>query len=369
MKRLLLFVAIIVTSVFTLQAQNCSDLFISKYAEGYSNNRAIEIYNPTNQPVDLSQYSVGRFRNGDLNYMPQALPAVMLQPYDTYLAVIDKRDSLGTCFEIPVWNGYQKWDTCRDSQTGMPIIDTSGNVIFCVQYANVTCSSGDIPHHLYGSEYNDFLDLQGKADGFFNPTYVSGGNTPFYFNGDDAVALVKGTTLLPDGSNIMDVVGVIGEDPGEAWSTWSGYWITKDRTIVRHPDVEKGVVAIANATGFQDTLSYAEWDIYPKNTFYVIDGGHDCSCDPTFVSTKQVNLNDFKIYPNPAPNGVVMVEAEANIETIIIYNVMGQELKSYSFNSRNVREEVQFRDLNTGIYLMSIRFEDNSMTTRKLIVE
>ncbi len=40
---------------FALQAQQ-ADLFFSEYLEGSSNNKALEIYNPTNQTVDLTQY-------------------------------------------------------------------------------------------------------------------------------------------------------------------------------------------------------------------------------------------------------------------------------------------------------------------------
>ena len=36
-------------------AQDCSELFISEYAEGWSNNKAIEIYNPTGADIDLSR--------------------------------------------------------------------------------------------------------------------------------------------------------------------------------------------------------------------------------------------------------------------------------------------------------------------------
>ena len=36
---------------------NASDLFISEYVEGSSNNKGIEIYNGTGASVDLSSYS------------------------------------------------------------------------------------------------------------------------------------------------------------------------------------------------------------------------------------------------------------------------------------------------------------------------
>ena len=41
-----------------------SDLFISEYIEGSSNNKAIEIYNPTSSSVNLSSYSIQKQSNG-----------------------------------------------------------------------------------------------------------------------------------------------------------------------------------------------------------------------------------------------------------------------------------------------------------------
>jgi hypothetical protein len=41
-----------------------TDLFFSEYLEGASNNKAIEIYNPTNATVNLSDYVIYRYNNG-----------------------------------------------------------------------------------------------------------------------------------------------------------------------------------------------------------------------------------------------------------------------------------------------------------------
>jgi len=63
MKKLLL----VIFSLFigsTLLAQDCSKLFISEYVEGSANNKAVEIYNPTDEAVDLSLYTVKRYSNG-----------------------------------------------------------------------------------------------------------------------------------------------------------------------------------------------------------------------------------------------------------------------------------------------------------------
>jgi predicted extracellular nuclease len=40
-------------SAFTMNAQNCSELFISEYVEGWSNNKAIELFNPTNETIEV----------------------------------------------------------------------------------------------------------------------------------------------------------------------------------------------------------------------------------------------------------------------------------------------------------------------------
>ncbi|MEZ4981082.1 MAG: lamin tail domain-containing protein [Saprospiraceae bacterium] len=66
-------------------AQDCGELFISEYVEGYGNNRALELYNPTNQVIDLSQYSVGRFSNGNTEFTGYKFQMVILFSLMMYL--------------------------------------------------------------------------------------------------------------------------------------------------------------------------------------------------------------------------------------------------------------------------------------------
>ncbi len=72
--------------------------------------------------------------------------------------------------------------------------------------------------------------------------------TVMQYNGDDAIALV-------DGSTLVDVFGVIGQDPGTAW-TWSGGGSSMSRTLVRSS-------ATTSPTTSWDT---SEWIIYPGDT-------------------------------------------------------------------------------------------------------
>src|SRR5690554_6602433 len=40
------------------------DLFFSEYIEGSSNNKALEVYNGTGAPVDLTGYTIEQYSNG-----------------------------------------------------------------------------------------------------------------------------------------------------------------------------------------------------------------------------------------------------------------------------------------------------------------
>jgi hypothetical protein len=42
----------------------CADLFFSEYVEGASNNKAVEIFNPTDQDISLTGYTVHTYNNG-----------------------------------------------------------------------------------------------------------------------------------------------------------------------------------------------------------------------------------------------------------------------------------------------------------------
>ena len=74
-----------------------------------------------------------------------------------------------------------------------------------------------------------------------------------WFNGDDAVVLRRGST-------VVDVIGQIGFDPGSEWGT--GLTSTADNTLRRKSSVTAGDPDGSNA--FDPAL---EWDGYATNTF------------------------------------------------------------------------------------------------------
>ena len=67
-----------------LFGQDCSQLFFSEYVEGWSNNKALEIYNPTGNEIDLSAYSVSRYSNGGTTPSTTQLEGI-INPYDVFV--------------------------------------------------------------------------------------------------------------------------------------------------------------------------------------------------------------------------------------------------------------------------------------------
>ena len=165
---------------------NATDLFISEYIEGSSNNKGIEIYNGTGATIDLSTYSLKHYNNG------ASTP--------TYTLALSGNLTNGSVYRI-----------VHSSQT------------------------------IFGTNYD--LSTTASAIGF---------------NGNDAMAIFNGTTLV-------DVVGPIGDA-----TDWG-----KDVTLVR-----KAAATVPNST-----YTSSDWDSYGTDivTYW---GAHTFSggSTKTFVS-------------------------------------------------------------------------------------
>ena len=378
MQKTLLFFGFLLFSA-GLMAQ-CSELFFSEYVEGYANNKAIEIYNPTDEAVELSDYSLARFSNGSTSLGSDKiiqLPQATLESNDVFVIVVDLRDTSlwDSQFDKPAWNGYNLVDTLFDIVSGLPLTDSLGNILFGPQYLDGNALFGDV----YREEY----DLQCKADAFLCPVYDD--NNVMYFNGNDAMALIKGTELAPDGSNLLDVIGVIGENPettiGEpAWVDENGFWVTRDRTLVRLPSIVGGRNAPQDVIFPDGSFIGEEWDSYRKNDFSYL-GIHNSVCNSTMqydryscssgpiASTYEINQVAFKMYPNPNTSGLLTVEAEEPIERVDIYNLLGQQVYRQELGSGSEKVELQIDQLQVGMYLVNLSFEDRKLSIQKLVVE
>jgi len=100
------------------------------------------------------------------------------------------------------------------------------------------------------------------------------------FNGDDAVAL-----YYDDGTKAayyVDIFGVIGDDPGSAW-TGDGDYTTVNKTLVRKSSVTGGITTNPSGTGSTAfTTLTIEWDMYDQDTATYL-GSHTMAGGSTLV--------------------------------------------------------------------------------------
>lgn len=260
-----------------LALAQCNELFISEYVEGLDNNKALEIYNPTNAAVNLADYRLVRWVNGSTtadqspNFTVQLTGTV--GPNSVYVAAINRVDTFTT-----------------GGGLGGPEIDPA----------------------LYSAV------LSAPSYGFYSAYYDVVGNFVLDFNGDDAISLEKWNGFSYDK---VDIFGLIGERPvdlqgmfGVGWSDVFPYWqtagpyITMDHTLIRKQTVLEGVTVNPGVpyTGAWDVSD--QWDDLSVNTFADL-GYHVCDCQTTSgcndlffseIVEGSGNNKAFEIYnPNP----------------------------------------------------------------------
>ena len=72
----------------------CSRLFFSEYIEGSGNNKAIEIYNPTSDTIDLYDYEISLYRNGSPIISASHILSGLLAPNDVYVLANPRANSI-----------------------------------------------------------------------------------------------------------------------------------------------------------------------------------------------------------------------------------------------------------------------------------
>jgi hypothetical protein len=306
MKKTLLFVSVF--ALGTTYAQNCSDLFISEYVEGSGNDKAIEIYNPTGAAINLTGYRLERFSNGEATSAAGG--------------VLNLSGSIDAYSTFVIVNGVGVTSTATGSSpAASPALQAMADLL-------------DVPYP-----------------------------APTFMNGNDAIALFNGATMI----DLMGKIGDAGMVSGQSWSDAfpydgsAGAWWTKDQTLIRKASVKVGVSV--NPDPFIVT---AEWDSLPKDTWTQL-GQHTCDC--LLGLNEMPKTVSFAVYPNPTSNGTVIISASEDIEYVEVVNMLGQVVLT-----ADVKELIKTTSLNTtsltkGIYTVRLRFTNKSASQTSLVIQ
>ncbi|MDP1744155.1 MAG: lamin tail domain-containing protein [Bacteroidota bacterium] len=301
-------------SVITLSASlaanaQCNELFISEYVEGAGNDKAIELYNPSNSPIDLTGYTLERYSGGSTTSAAGG--------------VLNLTGTVAAHSTFVIVNG----------QTTVENGGTSPAVTPALQAYATTPNNGQLDH-----------------------AYPA----PTYMNGDDAIALQKNGVKV-------DIFGKIGEDPGTSWSTAfpftdaQGTWITKDYTLQRKATVNGGVTV--NPTTFE---ALVEYDSLAEGTWTGL-GTHTCSCP---VGINEIdNSVSVIVYPNPSNNNFFNVSSSETIKVIELYNVVGQQVIQKEGNKTDKQIIVETGSLAKGIYTVKVLFVNNKTSIVKVSIQ
>jgi len=91
----------------------------------------------------------------------------------------------------------------------------------------------------------------------------------------------------------------------------------------------------------------------------------------TFLKINEPNVKDIqvKLYPNPASNKTTLEITELRTDAnVILYDMLGKELKTYSVKAKQDKLNIDLQDLNKGIYYIKISSQ-NHTSTKKIIVK
>ncbi|ARV08138.1 hypothetical protein BTO05_00215 [Winogradskyella sp. PC-19] len=251
----------------------------------------------------------------------------------------------------------------------------------------LTCVAGDDDSGTGGNNSQVCFDALVAADYYI---YVDGHNTN---TGAFTISLNTDSPLPPanddcdDAENIPDTsvtvngtnAGATDSAPGDACVTGNDVWYSFTT------DANGGDITVTIDSGF-------EYAIYtdcagtladacntgltgaPADTTYYLrigdDGSPSTRAEGTFsfslagsaLSTSDFDTETgFTYYPNPVKNTLTL-NAQQNIDTVTMYNMLGQEVLRLSPNSVNVT--VNMANLSTGAYFAKVSILGNTQTVR-----
>ncbi|SHI90824.1 Por secretion system C-terminal sorting domain-containing protein [Hymenobacter daecheongensis DSM 21074] len=334
-----------------------TELFLSEYTEGAhmanvsynggaslstGNERALEVFNPTLADVNLDAYSIRRYSNGS--------------------QVVTEEEKL-------------------KRKTGTNVLNSTAAFVYSNGESTITA-------------------ITSKADqlGAF-PVATPGPNTILrggvaYHNGNDAIGLVRWTSGTAGVGNpvLVDIFGVIGQDPGTSWSAQdaAGVLVTSaNQSLIRRPSVSIGTRTNPQPQGGTPTVRTGyniatEWESYssafpagggpadPASQSYARLGEHNDYTGPfgTYLPLKTLDKfnTGISIYPNPASGSATVEIKGVKVGSIVVLNNLGQTISAQPRGLGSEKLTLDISALKPGLYFVQCLSADGQIKVYKELV-
>ena len=359
MKHLLLFLSVLFTA-FYASAQAPTDLFFSEYVEGSGNNKALEIYNPTKETIDLSNYYVLRFSNGSSVFTEGGATHLTgsLESFKTFVLVNGQTTSTSSspaCSPVlqamaQQLDGVYPAPTYMNGNDAMALVKTPGGVPPNADMSNVT------PVDLFGQ-----INLGAAISAETGWSYVK----------DTALTYKNSAGVTVTGRVVNYIVKAKADDNatfGPFWMSW-----TSDHTLIRKPTVLKGVVSNPNpfivnmewdtAAAIVDTAGHLVYKDIWTNL-----GSHKCDASTAGIDDAPAG-SWLSIYPNPVISDRFSISSNIPVIEVEIFSVIGQSMYKEVLKKGQQQIEIGPIELHKGVYLVRVIASNKISVVKKILVK
>ncbi len=351
MKKLLLFIFILPALIAS--AQDCEDLFFSEYVEGSGNNKCLEIYNPTDEVIDLSQYWVTRFSNGSPVYDAGGKTQLegFILPYSTFILVNGQTEDT----DLGGGSTSPKCDPALQAK------GTEVNGMLDGDYPSPTYMNGNDAMALFKDPVGD-----GKYSDFI-PIDLFGAIADGMQSADEGWASFTQAWAY---RNIYDGEDLIGRD-----STWISkyivpegyYWLpwTSDQSLFRKKNIKHGVTLLPDSFNVK-----LEWDTVPGGQdAWIYLNDHTCDCASGSGVQNTIHPAEFFIAPNPVTGSQFTLYTTGDIEYVEILSITGQVLKQELVSLSTGRRTISVYGYRPGIYFIRTKTPGHQVLVKKFIIQ
>jgi hypothetical protein len=372
-------------------AQGCSLLFFSEYLEGNGANRALEIFNPTSQSIDFTEYSINYYSNGSAN------PTATFQGTGTIA-------SLGTFVIVSPGFGGNQADAELVALADVldPVGNVGGNDAVELVYLGTTVDLigiiGDDP----GNQGWAFGNSSTANNDLVRRTYINSPSADWAFVAGQwevhdltdyshiGSHQFDGCSASPMQISFDITTQSVTEDVGAVQITVEGFGITTDVSVT----VTAVGTATANfdyATLFPLTLNFnaninSQTFIIPivndiilegdetiemslssnDNVSYINQNSTIIILENDVIGVSEIDDSGLKIYPNPVADQLY-VNAKDKISSWTIYDMSGRIVLSQQNLNINTLS-IDISNLAIGQYVIKMNTSEGLFHTPVMVV-